>query len=58
MGIACIEDKLVQRAVVMVLERIYEEDFYPISFGFRHGKSCHDALSVLGQDIATDGLTG
>ena len=53
LGIACIEDKLVQRAVVMILERIYEEDFYPISFGFRPGKSCHDALSVLGQDIAT-----
>jgi retron-type reverse transcriptase len=53
LGIACIEDKLVQRAVVTILERIYESDFYPISFGFRPGKSCHDALSVLGQDIAT-----
>jgi hypothetical protein len=53
LGIACIEDKLVQRAVVMILERIYEEDFLPISFGFRPKKSCHDALSVLGQDIAT-----
>ncbi len=31
------------------LERIYEEDFSPRSFGFRPGKSCHDALSVLGQ---------
>jgi group II intron reverse transcriptase/maturase len=37
----------------MILERIYEEDFSPRSFGFRPGKSCHDALSVLGQDIAT-----
>ncbi len=37
----------------MILERIYEEDFLPISFGFRPGKSCHDALSMLGQDIAT-----
>lgn len=53
LGIACVEDKLVQRAVVMILERIYEADFLPISFGFRLGKSCHDALSVLGQDIAT-----
>ncbi len=53
LGIACIEDKLVQRAVVMILERIYEEGFLPISFGFRPKKSCHDALSVLGQDIAT-----
>ena len=53
LGIACVEDKLVQRAVVMILERIYEKDFYSFSFGFRPGKSCHDALSVLGQDIAT-----
>ena len=53
LGIACVEDKLVQRAVVMILERIYEEDFSPRSFGFRPGKSCHDALGVLDQDIAT-----
>jgi len=53
LGIACIEDKLVQRAMVMILERIYEEDFLPISFGFRPRKSCHDALCMLGQDIAT-----
>lgn len=53
LGIACVEDKLVQRAVVMILERIYETDFRPFSFGFRPGKSCHDALSVLGHDIAT-----
>ena len=53
LGIACVEDKLVQRAIVMILERIYEEDFLPISFGFRPRKSCHDALSVLGNDIAT-----
>jgi group II intron reverse transcriptase/maturase len=37
----------------MILERIYEEDFLPISLGFRPQKSCHDALSMLGQDIAT-----
>ncbi len=53
LGIACVEDKLVQRALVMILERIYEEDFSPRSFGFRPRKSCHDALSVLGHDIAT-----
>ncbi len=34
LGIACVEDKIVQRALVMILERIYEEDFLPISFGF------------------------
>ena len=53
LGIACIEDKIVQRALVMILERIYEEDFLPISFGFRPGKSCHDALCLLVEQIAT-----
>ena len=48
-----IEDKLVQRAVVMILERIYEVDFYDVSYGFRPARSCHQALSVLGQHIAT-----
>ena len=33
LGIACVEDKLVQRAVVMILERIYEVDFYDFSYG-------------------------
>jgi len=53
LGIACVEDKIVQRAVVMVLERIYEVDFCDTSYGFRPGRSCHQALSVLGQIIAT-----
>jgi len=53
LGIACVEDKLVQRAIVMILERIYEVDFADISYGFRPGRSCHQALSALGQIIAT-----
>jgi group II intron reverse transcriptase/maturase len=53
LGIACVEDKIVQRAVVMILERIYEVDFCDTSYGFRPGRSCHQALSVLGQIIAT-----
>ena len=53
LGIACVEDKIVQRAVVMVLERIYEVDFISTSYGFRPNRSCHQALSVLGQIIAT-----
>jgi RNA-directed DNA polymerase len=53
LGIACVEDKLVQRALVMILEPIYERDFLPCSFGFRPGKSCHDALGLLGQYVAT-----
>ena len=53
LGIICVEDKIVQRAVVMILERIYEVDFCDTSYGFRPGRSCHQALSVLGQIIAT-----
>lgn len=53
LGIACVEDKIVQRAVVMILERIYEVDFCETSYGFRPGRSCHQALSVLGQTTAT-----
>jgi retron-type reverse transcriptase len=37
----------------MILERIYEVDFYDLSYGFRPGRSCHQALSVLGQIIST-----
>ncbi len=54
LGIACVEDKLVQRAVVMILERIYEVDFYDTSYGFRPERSCHQALSALGRTIATE----
>ena len=53
LGIACVEDKLVQRAIVMILEQIYEVDFHDTSFGFRPKRSCHQALSVLGHNIAT-----
>jgi len=43
-GIPTFEDKIVQRAVVMLLEPIYEHDFYDGSFGFRPGRSAHQAL--------------
>lgn len=52
LGIAAVEDKIVQRAVVMVLERIYEVDFQDSSYGFRPGRSCHDALKSLDRHIA------
>jgi RNA-directed DNA polymerase len=44
---------IVQRAVVTILERIYEVDFCDTSYGFRPGRSCHGALAALGQTIAT-----
>lgn len=46
-GIPTLEDKVMQRAIVMLLEPIYEAEFKPHSFGFRPGKSAHDALEHL-----------
>jgi group II intron reverse transcriptase/maturase len=47
LGIAALEDKIVQHAVVRVLNEIYEEDFKGFSYGFRPGRSQHDALDAL-----------
>lgn len=47
MGIAALEDKIVQRAVVEVLNAIYETDFLGFSYGFRPGRSQHDAMDAL-----------
>jgi group II intron reverse transcriptase/maturase len=47
LGIAALEDKIVQRAVVEVLGAIYEVDFLGFSYGFRPGRSQHDALDAL-----------
>lgn len=46
-GIPTYEDKVLQRAVTMVLEAIYEQDFLDCSFGFRPKRSAHDALKAL-----------
>lgn len=47
LGIAALEDKIVQRAVVTVLNAVYEEDFLGFSYGFRPGRGQHDALDAL-----------
>jgi RNA-directed DNA polymerase len=47
LGIAALEDKIVQQAVVTVLNEIYEEDFLGFSYGFRPGRRPHDALDAL-----------
>ena len=52
LGIASLEDKIVQRAVVEVLNAIYEEDFVGFSYGFRPGRSQHDALDALAVGIS------
>jgi group II intron reverse transcriptase/maturase len=46
-GIPTLEDKILQRAVLMVLEAVYEQDFLDCSYGFRPGRSAHDALLYL-----------
>ena len=46
-GIATLEDKIVQHALVTVLQQIYEEDFLGFSYGFRPNRSCHQALDAL-----------
>jgi RNA-directed DNA polymerase len=51
LGIAAVEDKIVQQAVVEVLNQIYEEDFLGFSYGFRSGCSAHDALDSLSAGI-------
>jgi RNA-directed DNA polymerase len=52
LGIAALEDKIVQQAVKFVLERIYEVDFLGFSYGFRPKRSAHDALDALWVGIA------
>src|SRR5512144_2919981 len=47
LAVAALEDKIVQRAVVTLLNAIYEEDFLGISYGFRAGRGTHDALDAL-----------
>jgi RNA-directed DNA polymerase len=51
LGIATLEDKILQRAVVEVLNAVYEEDFLGYSYGFRPGRSPHDALDALAVGI-------
>jgi group II intron reverse transcriptase/maturase len=46
-GIAALEDKIVQRALGVVLQQVYEADFLGFSYGFRPGRSQHDALDAL-----------
>ena len=47
MGIPTYEDKILQRAVLMLLEPVYETDFLDVSHGFRPGRGAHGALQSL-----------
>lgn len=53
LGIASLEDKIVQQAVLWVLQSIYEQDFLGFSYGFRPGRSQHDALDALSVAITS-----
>ena len=53
LGVASLEDKVLQRAVVEVLNAIYEQDFVGFSYGFRPGRKPHDALDALAAGIMT-----
>ena len=54
-GIPTLEDKVLQRAVAMVLEAVYEQDFLPCSYGFRPERSAHQALQALRDQLMAMG---
>jgi retron-type reverse transcriptase len=56
LAVAALEDKIVQRAVVALLNAIYEEDFLGNSYGFRPGRGTHDALASCGGRIRVQPL--
>jgi RNA-directed DNA polymerase len=56
LGLPTFEDKVCQRAIVMVLEAVYEQDFLPCSYGFRPGRSAHQALQELRTGFMRQGL--
>lgn len=55
LGIPTVEDKLLQTAVANVLTPVYEEIFYDTSYGFRPGKSQHQALDMLFKEVSFEG---
>jgi group II intron reverse transcriptase/maturase len=54
-GVPTFEDKVLQRAVAMVLEAVYEQDFLDCSYGFRPGRSAHQALRTLREQLMSMG---
>ncbi|WP_430451669.1 group II intron reverse transcriptase/maturase [Rhodopirellula europaea] len=53
LGIPTVRDRVVQTALVNVIEPIFDNEFHERSFGFRHGRSCHDALRVVEELLET-----
>lgn len=58
LGIPTLEDKILQRAVVMLLDPLYEQDFLDCSYGFRRGRSAHDALTSFRDQAMRHWRTG
>ena len=58
LGIPALEDKILQRAMVMLLDPIYEQDFLDCSYGFRRGRSAHDALTSFRDQTMRHWRTG
>ena len=58
LGIPTLKDRLVQMALKLVLEPIFEADFYPTSYGFRPGRSTHDALARMQRRLHPDNGSG
>ena len=56
LGIPALEDKIVAKAVALLLEQIYEQDFCDFSYGFRPGRSCHKASHDLRQGLLNNGI--
>ena len=56
LGLPALEDKVVAKAVALLLEQIYEQDFYDFSCGFRPGRSCHLATHQLRQQLLKQGI--
>ena len=54
LGIPTVRDRVVQTALVNVIEPIFDNEFHDRSFGFRRGRSCHDALRVVEELLETD----
>jgi len=53
LGLPSLEDKIVQKGMVAILEAIYEADFLDCSYGFRPGRSCHQAINAVDNTIMT-----
>lgn len=56
LGIPTVEDKVLQEAIRRVLTPIYEEDFRSFSYGFRTGRSCHQAIEYMFKEVSFKGL--